>query len=531
MTITRFRGGSRSGRWARRGAVAFGTALAVLFSVSVPAGAATVIHVDQANASCSDTGPGTEATPLCHISAGAGRAVAGDTVLVHSGTYAEQVTVTSSGTQALPITFAEAPGSTVTITGPAGCGPPTSTAPCNGFRINSKSWIVVRGFTVADTVGHGINVTKSTHILIEGNEVSGAGEPALGTVFRGISLATTTDSIVQGNNVHDNSDSGIFLGAGANGNQILNNSSSENARGYTRAAVGIDVRGALNTVVNANLTFGNEDSGINIWEGSHDAIVTNNVSYGNGDHGVDNKASNNTRILSNTIYLSTNSGIEVVNSTGVGLANNISVDNGLGPQSSDGNFFVDTLSAPTITLNYDLVFLGGPGVMVEFNGVEYASLAQFTSATGQEANGLQADPKFKNVAANNFALTAGSPAIDSANSGVANHPQVDKNGKPRQGRREHRQHRRRPPHVRRPWGLRVLEQVVVTMRTPGRPAGGAHGSITTRTAPEPLSPATRNASDASSMGKRWVMSVRTISGSSASIFAASSISRPPSWRQ
>ena len=50
MTITRFRGGSRSGRWARRGAVAFGTALAVLFSVSVPAGAATVIHVDQANA-------------------------------------------------------------------------------------------------------------------------------------------------------------------------------------------------------------------------------------------------------------------------------------------------------------------------------------------------------------------------------------------------------------------------------------------------------------------------------------------------
>ena len=124
-------------------------------------------------------------------------------------------------------------------------------------------------------------------------------------------------------------------------------------------------------MVNANLTFGNEDSGINIWEGSHDAIVTNNVSYGNGDHGVDNKASNNTRILSNTIYLSTNSGIEVVNSTGVDLANNISVDNGLGPQSSDGNFFVDTLSAPTITLNYDLVFLGGPGVMVEFNGVEY----------------------------------------------------------------------------------------------------------------------------------------------------------------
>jgi parallel beta-helix repeat protein len=407
-----------------------GTALAVLFSVSVPAGAATVIHVDKGNASCSDTGPGTEATPLCTIAVAAGRAVAGDTVLVHTGTYAEQVTVSSSGTQALPITFAEAPGSTVTISGPAGCTPST-TASCNGFRINSKSWVVVRGFTIADTAGHGINVTKSTNILIDGNEVSGAGEPVAGLVFRGISLATTTNSIVQKNNVHDNSDSGIFLGAAANGNQILDNSSSNNARGYTRAAAGIDVRGALNTVVSANTTFDNEDSGINIWEGAHDAIVTNNVSYGNGDHGVDNKGSNNTRILSNTVYLSTNSGIEVVNSTGVGLANNISAENGLGPQSSDGNVFVDTVSAPTITLDYDLVFLGAPGVMLEFNGVEYASLAQFTAVTGQEANGLQADPKFKNVAANNFALAAGSPAIDSANSGVANHPTTDKNGKPR----------------------------------------------------------------------------------------------------
>ena len=438
MTITRFRGGSRSGRWARRTVVAFGTALAVFFSVAVPAGAATVIHVDQANASCSDTGPGTEATPLCTIGVGAGRAVAGDTVLVHSGTYAEQVTVTSSGTQALPITFAEAPGSTVTITGPAGCGPPSSAAPCNGFRINSKSFITVRGFTIADTAGHGINVTKSSNITIEGNEVFGAGEPApptgtppVAVVARGISLATTTNSIVQKNNVHDNSDSGIFLGAAANGNQILSNSSSNNARGYTRAAAGIDVRGALNTVVSANLTFENEDSGINIWEGAHDAIVTNNVSYANGDHGVDNKGSNNTRILSNTVYLSTNSGIEVVNATGVGLANNISSENGLGPQSSDGNIFVDALSAPTITLDYDLLFLGAPGVLLEFNGVEYASLPQFTAATGQETNGLQGDPLFKDVATFNFALKPGSPALDSANSGVANHPNTDKDGKPR----------------------------------------------------------------------------------------------------
>ena len=45
------------------------------------------------------------------------------------------------------------------------------------------------------------------------------------------------------------------------------------------------------------------------------------------------------------------------------------------------------------------------------------------------------------------------------------------------------------------------------------------------------SAATRNASAASSMGNRCVISVRTMSGSSANMAAASSISRPPSWAQ
>ena len=55
--------------------------------------------------------------------------------------------------------------------------------------------------------------------------------------------------------------------------------------------------------------------------------------------------------------------------------------------------------------------------------------------------------------------------------------------------------------------------------------------MTTRSAPAARSPATRKASAASAMGKRWVISARAMSGSSASVAAASSISRPPSWRQ
>src|SRR5207302_7397159 len=61
--------------------------------------------------------------------------------------------------------------------------------------------------------------------------------------------------------------------------------------------------------------------------------------------------------------------------------------------------------------------------------------------------------------------------------------------------------------------------------------GAVHGSITTRIEPDARSLATRNASAASSIGKRCVMTVFAISGSSASIWATSSISRRPSWVQ
>ena len=300
----------------------------------------------------------------------------------------------------------------------------------NGFRINSRSFVTVRGFTVVDTTGHGINVTQSAHITIEDNNVSGSGTRALGATGRGISLATTTDSLVRRNVTHDNSDAGIFLGLGSTGNVVSGNRSSRNARGYVRAAVGIDVRGA-SSQVSSNVVFDNEDSGINIWDGATNSRVVNNVSYRNGDHGIDNKGSNNTRILSNTVYGAVDSGIEVVNSSGVTLANNISADNGIDSPRTEGNIRVDEVSAPSISLEYDFVFLSSPGVMIEFNDEEYESLAAFRAATGREVHGLQANPRFRAPSRGIFRLTPGSRAIDSANSGVSGHPQVDADGRRR----------------------------------------------------------------------------------------------------
>jgi hypothetical protein len=56
---------------------------------------------------------------------------------------------------------------------------------------------------------------------------------------------------------------------------------------------------------------------------------------------------------------------------------------------------------------------------VQWNDSSYYSLDKFNAASGQEAHGLQGDPRFAAPAAGDFSLTSGSPAIDSALSGFA----------------------------------------------------------------------------------------------------------------
>ena len=226
--------------WSRRRTrrlVVFITALGILLTASPPAGAATVIRVNKHAPNCSDAGPGTPQRPLCTIGAGAARAVAGDTVLVAPGTYDEQVDVPRSGTAANPIVLAAVGDSPVTVRGQD-----------HGFQLSSRSWVTIRGFRIVDTLDHGIDVSGGSHLTIEGNEVAGAGRPEQGAIARGISLSSTTNSIVERNHTHGNSDAGIFIGTGATGNYVARNTTSDNARVYTRAAAGIDIRGPSTTV-------------------------------------------------------------------------------------------------------------------------------------------------------------------------------------------------------------------------------------------------------------------------------------------
>jgi len=382
------------------------------------ASAATTTWYVSNQPGCSNSGPGTQSTPFCTIGTAAAKAVAGQTVSVAAGTYTEAVTVKNSGTATAPITYVAAPGTVVT-------------GGANGFKLSGKSYVVVRGFTVTQTTGVGILASSSNHITLDGNDVSVAGQRVSGLTAKGISLSGTTASLVENNKSHDNSDAGIGVTSASNGNTITGNESYGNARGYTRAAAGIDLRGSSGNTVSANRLHDNEDSGLNIWSTSPNTLAVNNVIWTNGDHGIDVHSTSDDVVVANTVYKNYDSGIEMTGSLRTYLANNISADNGINSARTSGQVRADATSAPSTTLDYDLLWLSVPTasktVFIDWAGTKYTTLAKFTAATGQEVHGIQADPKFASPPGD-LHLLAGSPAIDSGSNAATGEPAVDADG-------------------------------------------------------------------------------------------------------
>jgi parallel beta-helix repeat protein len=370
---------------------------------------ATWLYVDRQDPACADVGGGTQAKPYCSITPAAKAAQPGQSVLVAPGTYAEQVTPSRSGSAGLPISFVAGSGGPVVVTG---------TATGYGFKLSSRSWITVDGFTVVGTTGHGISATSGNHLTITDNNVSQAGDPVSGYTKRGIYLSAVTDSVVSGNTTHHNTEAGIYLDATSARDTVSGNRSYRNARGYTRAAPGIDVRGDDN-VITRNITYDNEDTGLQFYNGAARNVVSGNLSYGNGDHGIDDLGAIDQVITGNTVYDNVTAGINLEGgSTGGSVYNNISVDNGVGSPRTKSDIRVDIDSISGTSVDWNLVSVPSGYVLYVWGKTSYTSLSTFRAATGQEAHGIKADPLWVSAATGNFHLQPGSPAIDSAWSGA-----------------------------------------------------------------------------------------------------------------
>ena len=393
----------------------------VLLLAAVPASsAAATLNVNENHPNCSDGGTGTATRPFCTISAAASRTTAGTTVLVRAGTYTEEVTA-RSGAPGNPVIFEAAPGEAVTVT-----------SPDHGFYVSGRSWVTIRGFRVANAVGDGFHVSSgANNIKVIGNQVISAGTPNGSDEAAGISVTDASNVLVQDNVVEDNSSYGIYL-VNSTAVQVYRNESAFNAEVVTRKASGIRVHSSNGNTISSNVTHDNEDSGIEFVTGASNNLVVNNVSYDNGDHGIDNLEAPGQRILSNTILENVTAGINAEGgSTGTVLANNISVDNAIDGPRTRGNIRVDSTSTTGSSIDYDVVYLRTPGTMIVWGSALYSSLSAFNTMTAQEANGIEADPRWTNIAARDLHLTASSPAVDSANSGANGHTTTDAVGNPR----------------------------------------------------------------------------------------------------
>lgn len=406
-------------------------ALGGLFAIPERASAqGSTIYVNQANPACTDAGTGTQAAPFCTLVKAGQKALAGQTVEVASGTYSGQVQTVKSGTAGSPITYRPAPGASVTVTG----GP-------RGFYISKVSYIVVNGFTVSGTSSNGLYVINSSNVSLVNNNVQYSGQPTADLKMRGVYVSGSTDVDISGNQIHHNSDSGVYVTGGSTRVVVASNDIYQNPRGYLRAAAGIEIRSPGNTVI-GNKLHDNEDSGLSVYPGGDNTLVANNAVYRNkgvspilgviGDHGIDNLGVSGSRMVGNTVFNNTTAGINVEGgSTGALIRNNLSVDNGINSPRTTSNIRIDSTSTVGAVLDYDLVSLSAGTYNVIFGAGWYPSIAALNAATGHEAHGQQANPQWVNASGDDFHLLAGSPAIDSADSGASGGAAVDQEGNPR----------------------------------------------------------------------------------------------------
>jgi parallel beta-helix repeat protein len=229
-----------------------------------------------------DANPGTESQPWRTIQKAADTLVAGDTVLIKSGTYTETVRPANSGTADAYITYKAYPGH----------NPVVLSDWWSTFRIDGKNYIEVNGLTLTGShfSGTGIAPKDSHHIRIINNVVYGNGEGGIDTNER------TDYLLIEGNVVFDNAFSSPYQGSGIS---LWKQKSWDQAPGF-------------HSIVRRNIIYGNRNgvgehsdgNGIivDLSLDSPAVLIENNVIFGNGGQCIDVYSSNNVVVRNNTCY-------------------------------------------------------------------------------------------------------------------------------------------------------------------------------------------------------------------------------------
>ncbi|SCE77438.1 right-handed parallel beta-helix repeat-containing protein [Micromonospora saelicesensis] len=403
----------------RRRSLAGLTAIAVtggtLLATGTPAQAAEpeVLYVKQADANCSDQGPGSATAPFCTISAAAAVVTAGTTVYVDGGTYAERVTITRSGTVELPISFiANTPRTPVTLVGPNA-----------GLVVDGQHDIYIQELNVSGSADvPALDLRNASNILVAGSKFTMANV----ATAPAIRLANVTVSALEQVIASGTALAGGLTMDASTSEVIIDDTlvSTDPKHAPSGGGVGIRIDGPRNTILSGDVA-GFSGAAISVGPAASSTVIANNRIKGGIGYGIHSRGAVGTAIANNDIQDRCLGGIRVDGaSSQVSVQNNVLRNNGAfnqgycDPQAPEGAEIGVYDEAPS-------------GTVIDYNNTWHQS----TSATGYSWNGTRMGlTQFRTVsgqAAHDRYTADVRENIDSANSTAPGYQDLDTDGKPR----------------------------------------------------------------------------------------------------
>jgi hypothetical protein len=345
------------------------------------------------------------------IQAAVNAASAGDTVIVHAGTYAG-FTVNNSGTADNNRLIVTANGNNVLI---------NSGGSSEGrVLVSNSDYVTIEGFTIEGASGYCLaardaSATSPMHgVSFQFNTVRNCGST-------NIYMSQAADSLILGNVSYNSLTShGIYLSNAGSDNDVIKAN-----RCYGNAKNGLHFNGDIsnggdglhsNITVDSNVFYDNTANGIDA-DGVYDSLFINNLIYGNGGRGIrgfqiDAAAGvANLTFINNTIVNNAGWGIRLTEDAGGHVFfNNVIMGNGdaciatdNSNLQSDNNIYSTGCS---FTVNNEATVL---------NYTSWTTTYSDSSIQSSIATVLT------NAGADDYTLAAASPAIDTGLASFASH--------------------------------------------------------------------------------------------------------------
>jgi parallel beta-helix repeat protein len=380
----------------------------------------------------SDQNSGTISRPLRTLQRAAARAGAGSTVWIRGGTYAGfevtrgGITFAGYGTEVVVIA-AGARDDAVQFTGVHGGGlrrvivQGSAVQYGSGVKINDSVGVSVLNSTIRNNRTFGIVIVRSSGVRISGNKITGNADgieeryAGNGTVISNNRIYGNTKAVDSGRGMEGIN---FYKSTGAisiSGNLLWNNGTH------------FEVYGASNLTFSANVTWNGQimETGTDGLPCANNRYIRNIGYRGSGfgtepTNGMILRCASNNLVAHNTFDGFDQFAFDIVDgASGVPYGGSIAGLRILNNIVNGGRAFsIDSALPSSVRIDYNLVYnVGSTAVygnhLAYVNGKgQFDTLRAFTAATGYEAHGIFANPRFVNRAVRDYRLASTSPAIN-----------------------------------------------------------------------------------------------------------------------